>query len=725
MSRKLHRPIAATLALATLAVSQVPLTAQQPAPPASAPASFDPSDVYFQGWLLCNDAEKLAKQGQATKSLEKYRRAAELFDTISRTFPEWKKNMVESRRRKVSDGIAAVFPDARREQQKKDSVMAELEGGTWRSGTPDDEGTLDTLPVAPIESAQPVETLASRRIRDLQSQVETLKKQIADGSANGQTDHQRDQAVAELQGARAELDRLRRQTAEAPMQGEVEALARRIDKLEAEKAVMGRALDASRKETEEARGQVEALTNERARLLGQIDQIKQELSDTKRDLETERAASNQVVAGQLKQIQSLQKTISEKDALLVEADKTIDRLQSELTELRASYEDVQEERNELLRERDQMAALLKLNKAGQLQEVIDQNLALDRELRETKKRFETLQEDNDATKEDLTLALRDLAISKMRIQEYRQENREQQQRLADLQSRLRHEVASVDEHAVNPDEATMLRGILERQLKVQEKRSEARDLLMQALDDSAKQDPEIHRALDIFQGAELNLSPEELQVIEGQVVDGTIISPWAKPRSEVERNLADLTRELQPYEAAGLRAYRNGRLHAAREAFEIMIDRNPGDDSAMCKLGLVQLKLNEPIASADLFRRATELDPKNPFAHRMLGYVLGSLGDLGESISETRKAIELAPTHGLSHFQLGDLLFKSGDLAGAEDAYEMAISCNPNLAEAHYNRAILLNRLGRKQDAAEAYGKALQLGAPPNPDLESKIGALP
>ncbi len=723
MVRGIHRPLAATaLALAALAGGTMPAPGQAPAPVAEAPAAFDPSDVYFQGWLLCNDAEKLAKEGKATEALGKLRRAGELFDTISRTFPEWKKDMVESRRRKVSDAIAEVFPDARREQEKDQAAIAELEGGARQGGIADDEGLLETLPVAPIESARPVETLASRRIRDLQNEVGSLKQQIASGQ---QSERERDRAVAELQRARTELDRLRRQAAEAPMQGEIDGLARRIDKLEAEKAVMGRALDASRKETEEARGQVDALQNERARLLGQIKQIEQELADTKRDLETERKASNQVVAGQLKQIQSLHETIKKKDEQLAAANKTIDHLQTELTELRDSFNEVQEERNELLRERDQMAALLKLNKAGQLQEVIDQNLALDRELRETKKRYEAVQEDNDATKEDLLEALRDLAISKLRIQEYRQENKEQQQRLAELQTRLRGEVASVDEHAVNSDEAGMLRGILERQLKIQEKRVEAREILMSSLGETARQDADIQRALDIFQGAELNLSPEELQVIEGQEVDGTIISPYARPRSEVERDLADLSRELKPYESAGTRAFRNGRFHAAREAFEIMIDRHPGDVSAMCKLGVVQLKLEEVVAAADVFRRATELDPKNPYAHRMLGYLLGKLGDGNGAVAETRKAIELSPTLALSHFQLGDLLFKSGDLAGAEDAYGMAISCDPNLTEAHYNYAVLLARLGRKKDAAAAYGKALELGAPPNVDLEARIGKLP
>lgn len=699
---------------------------QTPAPAPQAPASFDPSDVYFQAWLLCNDADKLSKAGKASEALEKYRRATQLFDTISQTFPEWKKDMVESRRRKTTDAIATVLPDARREQKENNQAVAELEGGQILGGANQGgDGVIDSgLPVAPIESARPVETLASRRIRDLQNEVESLKGQISDARTSGQSDRQQDQLIAKLQGARTELDRLRRQTAEAPVQEEVDALARRIDKLEAEKAVMGRALDASRKETEEARGQVEALQTERARLLGQIDKINQDLADAKRDLETERAASNQVVAGQLKQIQQLQETIKKKDVQLGEAKKTIENLNYELTELRASFDEVQQERNELLRERDQMAALLKLSEGGQLQEVIDQNLALDRELRESKKRYDALKADDDATKDDLLKALRDLSISKLRIQQYRQENSEQQQRLAELQTRLRSEVDGIEGNSVNNAEAQMLRGILERQLKIQEKRAQARELLLGSLGDTAKQDPEVQRALNIFQGAELNFSPEELRVIEGQEVDGVIISPYARPRSEVERSLADLSKELQPYESAGTRAYRNGRLFAAREAFQMIIDRNPGDVSAICKLGLVELKLDQPASSAELFRRASELDPANPYAHRMLGYMLGKLGDAEGSVAELKKAVELSPTQPQSQLLLANQLFQVGDLAGAEDTYQMALSLDPTNVEAQHNIAILLATLGRKEDAADAYGKALKLGAPPNPSLEERIAKL-
>lgn len=717
------------LLAATLLVSLGGLSsslAQQAAPPA-APAAFDPSEVYFQGWLLSQDAEKLAAEGKHTEALEKLQRALQLFDTVSRSFPEWKKDMVSGRREKTLHSIAKVRPEALKEREEEQRVTAEIEG---RSGVVDDGQVrpLDSdLPVVPVRPARPVETLESRRIAELQRQVQDLESQVeatrnAGASDRAAQERMRDVAVAELHKARTELDRLRRRTTEGPVQDELDALARRINSLEDEKAVMGRALDASRQETAQAKATIDALQQERGRLMKQVDDLQQQVADVNNQLEIERETSNNVVAGQLQQIKELQGRLRQKDEQLATANRRIRSLETELDEVRASFDELSKERNELLRERDQMAALLKLNEAGQLQEVIDQNMALDRELRETKERYELLQEDTEATKDDLLEALRDLAISKLRIQEFRREKTEQQQRITELQERLRLEESQLDSAAGDPAEVAMLRGIIQRQLAVQEKRAEARDLLMETLSAKAREDENIRRAVQVWQSKELDLSPEELRVIDGKMVDGVIISPYRRERGEVERRMADLDRELAPYENAGIRAYRNGRLRAAREAFEMIIERHPGDDTAMCKLGLVEKKLGNPIQAAEMFRRATEIDPNNPYAHRMLGHLLSAeMMAHAEGIEHLRQAVDLAPTVPENRLLLGNACFRNGDYEAAREAFLEVLSLDPTNLEAHFNLAMLHARLGEIDKAREHYHKALELGAVPNDELDKLL----
>lgn len=738
-------------------------TAQTAASLPAPPAQFDPSDVYFQGWLLSQDSEALVKEEQFLEALEKLRRAKQLFETVERTFPEWKSDMVAGRLSKTTKQIAEVTPGALRQQDEKQRAVAELEGGAQREITDQGAATAQVElsqrnPASPLPRTPPPPTIESSRIAELQTEVAGLRKQLSSAPDSNQLkkeigalkrqietapdaraleselaklklqleampdprtiERQRDLSIAQLRKARAELDRLRRQSVEAPVQDELRALSRRIEGLDSEKSAMGQALEQSQAETTQAKAQIGALQQERGRLM-------QEVADLKRNLETERATANEVVQGQRQQLEQFQTQLQEKDTALATATQKIQSLETQLTEVRESLTDMSDERDQLMRERDSMANLLKLNEAGQLQQVIDQNLALDRELRESTQRYDALQENNDATKHDLLEALRDLAISKRRIQLFRKEKNEQDARMNELQARLKEEQQSLATSGGDKNEVEMLKGIIQRQLKIQEKRHEARELLLTTLDEKAEQNEDIRRAMNIFKGADLNLSPEELEVLKDQHVDGVIVSTYAQPREEVDRNLARLEGELAPFRKAGSRAFQNGRLHAAREAFEMVIEKNAGDSVSMCKLGLVEYKLGELAASADMFRRACEIDPRNPYAHRMLGHTLARIGETDEARSALEKSIELAPTNAEGHLLIGNLHAREGNLQAAEESFGTASACEETLYEPHYNLAVLLANAGRNDDALSHYSQSLQRGGPTNLELEKELENRP
>lgn len=712
------------LAAATLCVFPLAVTsAQTPAPPVrGAPAAFDPSDVYFQAWLLAKDSEKLVEEGKHLEALNKLRRARQMFGEISKNFPTWKPEMLRGRVNKTIQDIAKVTPDALKQEQGNDRATAELEGGTRRNGVVkgDSPRRLEMdLPAAPIQPVRPVETLDSRRIAELEQETARLKQSInasrqSGGSETAEIERQRDMAFAQLRKTQAELDQLRRRTGSQPMKEEVRALGQRIDALEREKSVMGEALGSSQAETKLAKGQIDALQAERGRLM-------QEVADLSKNLEIERKTANEVVAGQRKQLKHFQELLGKKDAELNKATGRIQSLETELAEVRDSFNELREERDDLLRERDQMAALLKLNEAGQLQEIIDQNMALDRQLRETKQRYETLQEDSDASKDDLLEALRDLAISKLRIQEFRREKTAQESRITELQQRLLREDRALASGEANPVETQMLRDIIKKQMDIQEKRQEAREILLATLEEKGQADESIRRAMNVYKGAELNLSPEELRMVEDQQVDGVMISRHAKPRSEVDRNIASLEQELEPYSKAGTRAYQKGRLHAAREAFEMIVDKNPGDTVAMCKLGFVELALGETYSAVDIFRQATGITPNMPYAQQMLGHSLTQIGENSEALTALEKAVELAPTDSKGLILLGNLQYRLGNIQAAEESFKTASACNETKSEPHFNLAILYAHEGKKEKALAHYSQALELGAVPSLDLEKKM----
>ena len=101
---------------------------QSLAKPSAVPASLDPSDVYFQAWLLVRDADKLQQKADFAGALDKYRRARQLFDSVIQSCPDWKPDMVKGRLDATSEAIAAVEPKAREQNKKSDQAVAEIEG---------------------------------------------------------------------------------------------------------------------------------------------------------------------------------------------------------------------------------------------------------------------------------------------------------------------------------------------------------------------------------------------------------------------------------------------------------------------------------------------------------------------------------------------------------------------------------------------------------------------
>ncbi|MEM1294108.1 MAG: tetratricopeptide repeat protein [Verrucomicrobiota bacterium] len=70
--------------------------------------SADPSDLWLRAYMKMRDAETKEESGKDLEALASYRESQRLFDYISRTHPNWKKNMMDFRRRALLDKIDQV-----------------------------------------------------------------------------------------------------------------------------------------------------------------------------------------------------------------------------------------------------------------------------------------------------------------------------------------------------------------------------------------------------------------------------------------------------------------------------------------------------------------------------------------------------------------------------------------------------------------------------------------
>ena len=451
--------------------------------------------------------------------------------------------------------------------------------------------------------------------------------------------------------------------------------------------------------------------------------MRQKHADLDRDLKAERDVANDVVTGQRSQLRALEKELARKSSELGKANERISGLINELQESRDAFAQIRTERDSLLQERDQMSALLKLNEDGRIQDLIQQNMGLAKNLREANEKVERLNLDNNSAKDDITDALRDLAIAKSQINKLHQEKRQQDTRLADLENRLKGEEAALSKGqvAANPEEVAVLRDIIQRQLRVQERRRQARDLLIEAVKEMGSKDERIAQAVKLFDGQEIELSPDEQRLIADKQVDGEFISPFAQDRATVGRNTAELNRDISVFERTAEKSFAAGRYLPTRELFQMIVEQHPGHIPALCKLGVVNLRLKDPAAAVETFRRAVELDANNPYAHRMLGFSFMSLGNLADAEKNVSQAVELSPADAKSQLLLGIIHNRLGRKNEAESHYKAAISADPILSEPYYNLALLCSRGKRLNEARDYYNQALERGAVPDPALEQRL----
>ncbi|MES2997175.1 MAG: tetratricopeptide repeat protein [Verrucomicrobiota bacterium] len=706
------------------AVWQGEAPAQQPA---FSPAQFDPGDVFLKGYLAVKEAEIAEQEGRYEEALEKLNRASEMFGTIRKFYPDWKADMVRGRSEMTTESIGKVGPKVAEQRKKDRTAVAELEGGLKKPGTVDPARGAVPLHAPGVLHEDP---LKARRLAEAQAEVRRLQsevKRLADiPKRSGEDDRnasrvedirrQLDALNAELQAARQNVESLRARLAAAPMQNEMKSLNQRIDTLEQERAAMSMAL-------EQSRGAHTKAIAKMATLEADLKVMRQKHSDMNRDLKTERNVANSVVSGQRRQLDALEKQLSAKDSELAAAQQTIKGLTGELEQSRAAFNELRDERDGLLGERDQMATLLKLNEAGRIQDLIDQNMGLAKDLREANEKVERLHRESNADKDAITDALRDLAIAKSQINGLRQERIDQDKRLAELEARLKSEEAKLAEapENANPVEVETLREIIKRQLRVQERRRQARDLLVDAARDLGAKDERLARAIELFDGQEIALTPEESKAIDGRQVDAEFVSPFARDRATVNRATDELKRDIALFERTAEKSYLAGRYLPTRELYEMILEQHPGHVPALCRLGVVQMKLSDASAAALAFRKAVELEGANTYARRMLGYAMMMTGDQSGAEKELRRTVADEPNDAKAHQLLASLCYESGRTGEAESYFKAAIGADPLPSDPYYNLAVIYSRTERMESAREYYHKALERGALPDPKLEGII----
>src|ERR1035437_1094908 len=150
--------------------------------------------------------------------------------------------------------------------------------------------------------------------------------------------------------------------------------------------------------------------------------------------------------------------------------------------------------------------------------------------------------------------------------------------------------------------------------------------------------------------------------------------------------------------------FQNGDLIVALEELTIAISIDPNYAQAYSTRGLVLYHIKELGSAEKDFKRALELDAKDPEISNNFGWFLCQIGKEKESITYFRRAIEnpLYPTPEIANLNAGTCLVKQGDLVQAEEYIRKNLRFNRENPQALFQLATISYKQGN-YDAAKKH----------------------
>ena len=665
-------------------------------------ARLDPAELYYQAWSLVKEGEEREKKEDFVGAFSKYRKARSFFDIIKVASPDFRKENLKFRSESTTKAMEIIHEKALAQQK-------ELQDS---NSTPLLEIPGETKPRLVVPGEIDPGGASSRKIQDLQKAITRLKQELA------RRPNQRDSDSARLRKQIEDLEKDISRTAALPLRDQVRELNQQIDQLRRERDAMSHARDKAVAAQALTLQRLAAAKIEEKRLRGVI--------------EKQTIINGRVVEGQQEQIDLLKATLKEKDASIAEANKTAKDLRAQLDQSESMVAELRQERDDLIEERDLLRASLKMNEGDRIQQLITQNVTLSKELNEATANLDSVQKDANSSKEKILFAKQALVVAKAKIQNLQKANTQSNLRMKRLEKRLKQAeedlLAQLNGGELNQrgmEEVSMLRGVIDKlRAKVAAQQGAAKLLLEQG-ERMGENDETWKDAMARINGdKKMELTIPEMELLERTTANPNITSNIRPTREEYLEGQTRLRGFKQDLNQLSRRLFAKGDFQAARGNLQLIVDEDPGAWEAMINLGIVQLRLQDPVSASQEFKQSILVagDRKIPFAHFMLGDALYRQGLYDDAADEIRRSLSLASENPKAHVLLGNIAAKTNNLSDAEFHLKEAIAQDPGIKEPYYNLSLI--NLGKKQktEAKKYYTDYLRKGGAGDAALETKLG---
>ncbi|MEA3188297.1 MAG: hypothetical protein QOD99_2127 [Chthoniobacter sp.] len=706
--------------------------------------STDPSDLFLNAYMAVQQGERLEHDGSGKQALSKYRYAASLLEQIQQRYPTWQPLIVEYRKKRTSEHIAAL------EQQ-----------------TPTGPGpAVEAEPPLPERDAQMTPPARTGDLNgDVKGRLDALQTELRDSKAQLRAvQQQKEQIAAQLDEAIKQLDKNKtgnaelkarlQQTQEAYknatsdnpearqlMQAQIAQLQEQLANEQADREAADEINDDFARRLAKVRTTAKTVGQEREAAEARVKDLEVKYANAAKTTKQLEDAKNEI-ARLTEQNQSSQLSSNEAAKKLIEAQQQLatlardrDAARKQADDLKTQVEDAQKqiaavgaERDTIAKQRDQ--ALSELAKAKDAQKRVDKliadNSALAQKLADAEKQIKTLNSDSPKKDEEIANLRKEVGETKALLVATQKQSAEYQTSLAGLQKQLdkaNSEIAAMQasnatgaEKKKFAEENDLLRGIVLRQLKEQARREQAKKLVLGELKRLEVQSGTLLQEIDYLGQPVVKLTDEEkamfkqpqIEIAEtdsSSSMEFSIAAPKPDEATAVPKPIPNGSPKAPPSKAAVSPqpsatevAKLTSPAPAVSKSSPIPSPSAPAAGTTASPVPAVETAPN-PNVPAALLTQAH--DAKDVFER-------GQYRD-AEKIYE--RMLTQAPNNVYILSNLGVVEFRQNKMKLAEEKFKKAIAIAPEDSFSHRTLGIVYYQQGKYDEAVQSLTKAVALNS--------------
>ena len=635
----------------------------------------DPGERYLNAYNLCQESEELANSKKYTQAFKKGQRAEKVLAGIVRDFPDWKPNMVATRRRILSENL---------ERYKKLAAEAPIPSGRQPGQhiATDSNIPIPGIPETPSGRKPGLITPAPDGPSDYEPielpDYDTTDKKLYNALARAQEECRR--MTAAYKELNSRFVETRKQLASALIEQKV---------------------------------------------------YKERYEELQKKIAEERRQGNKVVESLTRQLSEMEEKYRSSEKARKEAEARVTQLETTLAATQEELERVTRERDALRSENEQLRAIVELNSPEKTKALLDQNLSLADQLKSAQERVAMLEGLMAGTDDQNAVLQQQLENAREEAENLRQEmagvydeNRGYRRRISELSERLNNLEADLEAAANRPvvdpalaEENKVLRDVIAKQRRTLEMQEEGRRLLVETYKQIKNQDPAMISAIKrLDDESSLDLTEAEQRLID------TIRKPEDADKPAKEGISEDAVRrslQIETLANSAAKAFSKGRYTAAEQLYRTLYEAQPDHVAGLVNLGTILLYRNKCEEAVEFFERAARLAPDLAISYYLAGTSYYRIDRMEQAERMFTRTVELDPANAEAFFYLANIEATTDRVDIALKHFAAAVKLKSALGDAHYNMARLYAERDEIPDAARAYDRAVHAGSEPDPEFEN------